>query len=73
VLRHADELCARLSELGYSVLPHGAGDELGVLLSDPSAHGTRPLLEAALALDAPIVELSPVQLRPEAGAADSGA
>jgi ABC-type taurine transport system ATPase subunit len=71
VLRHADELCARLAELGYSVQPRRAADGLGVLVSDPAAHGTRPLLEAALATDAPIVELSPVQLRPE-GAADSG-
>jgi len=67
VLRHADELSARLAELGYSVQPRRAADGLGVLFSDPNAHGTRPLLEAALAMDAPIVELSPVQLRPDAG------
>jgi energy-coupling factor transporter ATP-binding protein EcfA2 len=72
VLRHADELCARLAELGYSVQPRVAADGLGVLVSDPDARGTRGLLEAALAVDAPIVELSPVQLRPEGAAAAAG-
>jgi len=74
VLRHADALCARLAELGYIVQPRRATDGLGVLLSDPAAQGTRSLLEAALAVDAPIVELSPVQLRPDGTvAAPSGA
>jgi ABC-type thiamine transport system ATPase subunit len=67
VSRHADALCARLAELGYGVQPRRAA--AGVLLADPGALGTRPVLEAALALDAPIVELSPVLARPEAALA----
>ena len=67
VSRHADALCARLAELGYSVQPRHAA--AGVLLADRGTLGTRPLLEAALALDAPIVELSPVLARPAAAMA----
>jgi ABC-2 type transport system ATP-binding protein len=66
VLRHADALCARLSEVGYQVLPRRAADGLGLLLSDLAARGTGPLLEAALAVDAPVVEISPVRAAPEA-------
>jgi len=73
VSRHADPLCARLAELGYTVQPRRAAAGLGVLLTDLGALGTRPLLEAALALDAPIVELSPVLARPEAAAGSSSA
>ncbi|MEY4550394.1 MAG: hypothetical protein RL685_6589 [Pseudomonadota bacterium] len=69
VLRHADELCARLGEAGYQVLPRRAADGLGLLLSDLGSRGTGPLLEAALAVDAPIVELGPVTLRPALPAA----
>ena len=72
VSRHADALCARLAEAGYGVQPRRAADGLGVLLTDLGSRGTAPLLEAALAVDAPIVELSPVRARPEA-AASSGA
>lgn len=64
VLRHAEELCARLGETGYQVLPRRAADGLGLLLSDLHSRGTGPLLEAALAVDAPIVELGPITLRP---------
>jgi ABC-type taurine transport system ATPase subunit len=64
VLRHADELCARLGPAGYQLLPRRAADGLGLLLSDLGSRGTGPLLEAALAVDAPIVELSPITLRP---------
>lgn len=64
VLRHADELCARLDGAGYQVLPRRAADGLGLLLSDVHSRGTGPLLEAALAVDAPIVELGPIMLRP---------
>ncbi len=64
VLRHADELGARLSEAGYQVLPRRAAGGLGLLLSDASSLGTGPLLEAALAVDAPIVELGPIKLHP---------
>jgi ABC-2 type transport system ATP-binding protein len=66
VLRHADALCARLGEVGYQVLPRRAADGLGLLLSDLAARGTGPLLEAALAVDAPVIELSPVRSAPEA-------
>ena len=66
VLRHAEELCARLGEGGYQVLPRRAADGLGLLLSDLAARGTGPLLEAALAVDAPVVEISPVRAAPEA-------
>lgn len=66
VLRHADALCARLGEVGYQVLPRRAADGLGLLLSDLAARGTGPLLEAALAVDAPVVEISPVRAAPEA-------
>jgi ABC-type multidrug transport system ATPase subunit len=66
VLRHADALCARLGEAGYQVLPRRAADGLGLVLSDLAARGTGPLLEAALAVDAPVVELSPLRAAPEA-------
>jgi ABC-type multidrug transport system ATPase subunit len=68
VLRHAEALCEKLSELGYTVQPERAAGGTGVLLSEGRARGTRPLLEAALSVDAPILELSPVTLRPGAGA-----
>jgi ABC-type multidrug transport system ATPase subunit len=68
VLRHADALCARLGEVGYQVLPRRAADGLGLLLSDLAARGTGPLLEAALAVDAPVVEISPVRAASEAAA-----
>jgi ABC-type multidrug transport system ATPase subunit len=64
VLRHAQELCLRLEEAGYQLLPRRAADGLGLLLSDLHSRGTGPLLEAALAVDAPIVELGPITLRP---------
>jgi ABC-type taurine transport system ATPase subunit len=64
VLRHAEELCERLGAAGYQVLPRRAADGLGLLLSDLHSRGTGPLLEAALAVDAPIVELGPITLRP---------
>lgn len=64
VLRHAEELCEQLAGAGYQVLPRRAADGLGLLLSDLHSRGTRPLLEAALAVDAPIVELGPIMLRP---------
>jgi ABC-2 type transport system ATP-binding protein len=73
VSRHADALCARLAQAGYSVQPRRAADGLGMLITDRGASGTTPLLEAALAVDAPIVELSPLRAQPEAAASASSA
>lgn len=58
VLRHGPELAARLSELGLSVTAlaeRADGSRLFVELGD--SHTTDDLLDAALAADAPIVEL----------------
>jgi ABC-type taurine transport system ATPase subunit len=71
VLRHAEALAARLRELGYGVQTPRASDALGLLVLEGRARGTAPLLEAALAVDAPIVELRPVSLGPGAAAAAS--
>jgi ABC-type Na+ transport system ATPase subunit NatA len=64
VLRHADALSARLAETGYAVRSRPAGSGLGLLVADVDKRGTRPLLEAAALVDAPIVELCPLRLRP---------
>lgn len=68
VLRHADALAARLAEAGYAVRSRPAGSGLGLLVADVGKRGTGPLLEAAALVDAPIVELCPLQLRPPAAA-----
>ena len=71
VLRHAEALSARLAETGYAVRSRPAGSGLGLLVADVDRRGTRPLLEAAALVDAPIVELSPLRLRPASSAAAS--
>jgi hypothetical protein len=64
VLRHAEALSARLAETGYGVRSRPAGSGLGLLVADVGNRGTGPLLEASALVDAPIVELRPLRLRP---------
>lgn len=64
VLRHAEALSARLAEAGYEVRSRAAGSGLGLLVADVAKRGTGPLLEAAALVDAPLVELRPLGLRP---------
>jgi len=64
VLRHAEALSLRLAETGYVVRSRPAGNGLGLLVADVGKRGTGPLLEAAALVDAPIVELGPLRLRP---------
>lgn len=60
VLRHAEAFSALLGEAGYRVQPRRDGDGLALVVADPRAQGTRPLIAASLSADAPVVELYPL-------------
>jgi ABC-type multidrug transport system ATPase subunit len=57
VQRSVDALLSRLAEAGYEVRRMLAGDVTTLLVTDAQGTGTVPLLQAALAADAPILEL----------------
>jgi ABC-type multidrug transport system ATPase subunit len=62
VRRSVDALLARLGEAGYEVRRMSTGDATTLWLTDRAGLGTLPLFRAALAADAPIVELVPFGL-----------
>lgn len=70
VLRSVDALLSRLGEAGYEVRRMLTSDATTLWVTDPAGLGTVPLLGAALAVDAPIIEL--VSVSPRAGAAPAG-
>jgi ABC-2 type transport system ATP-binding protein len=57
VQRSADALAAQLMEAGYDVRRLMSGDPASLKVTDSSDLGTVPLFRAALAADAPIIEL----------------
>jgi ABC-type multidrug transport system ATPase subunit len=60
VARKADALLARLEQAGYEVKLVTARAVTSLLVSDAARAGTHGILEAALAADAPILELVPL-------------
>ncbi len=68
VRRSVDALLSRLAEAGYEVRRMLAADVTTLLVTDRLGAGTLPLLRAALAAEAPILELVAVGL----GGADVG-
>lgn len=69
VKRSADALLARLTEAGYDVRPMLSAQVTTLSVTDREGQGTRPVFRAALAVDAPIIELCAIGL----GGAPSGA
>ncbi|HTV19458.1 MAG TPA: hypothetical protein VMG12_12320 [Polyangiaceae bacterium] len=62
VARSGEALLARLSEAGYEVRQMSTADATTLWLTDATGLGTLPLFRAALAVEAPILELVPLQL-----------
>jgi ABC-type multidrug transport system ATPase subunit len=62
VQRSVDALLSRLGEAGYEVRRMLAADVTTLLVTDTHGAGTVPLFEAALAADAPIIELAALEL-----------
>ncbi len=60
VLRQAERLLERLVSAGYEARAVAAVPAGALVVSDPAGLGTTPLLRAALEVDAPLVELSPL-------------
>lgn len=57
VSRHSESLLNRLGEAGYDAQRVMADEIAALIVRDIGARGTEPLLEAAVAADAPILEL----------------
>jgi ABC-type multidrug transport system ATPase subunit len=72
VKRSADALAARLLEAGYEVRRLLSADLASLKVTDGAGLGTVPLFRAALAVDAPIVELAAMTFGGN-GALDDGA
>jgi ABC-type multidrug transport system ATPase subunit len=70
VLRSVDALLSRLGEAGYEVRRMLTADVTTLWVVDPRGLGTVPLFEAALAADAPIIEL--VSVGPRGSASPPG-
>jgi len=66
VKRSVDALLARLAEAGYEVRRMTTADVTTLWLTDRAGLGTVPVFRAALAVEAPILELVPVRLAPPA-------
>jgi ABC-type multidrug transport system ATPase subunit len=62
VKRSADTLLSRLTEAGYEVRPMLAAQVTTLSVTDREGLGTLPLFRAALAADAPIIELVAIGL-----------
>jgi hypothetical protein len=62
VQRSVDALLSRLTEAGYEVRRMSTTDPAALRVTDEKALGTVPLFRAALAADAPIIELVAVGL-----------
>jgi len=63
VTRSAEGLLSRLTEAGYEVRRVELAEVTSLVVVDAGVLGTLPLFRAALAADAPIVELVPFNLR----------
>jgi ABC-2 type transport system ATP-binding protein len=70
VLRSVEALLSRLGQAGYEVRRMLTADVTTLWVVDPRGLGTVPLFEAALAADAPIIEL--VSVGPRGSAAPPG-
>jgi len=57
VTRNAEALSQRLEQQGYSVQLVPLRALTSLVVGDPTALGTRPILDAAVEVDAPIIEL----------------
>lgn len=73
VTRSADALLSRLTQAGYEVPRVTQAEVTALIVVDASSLGTLPLFRAALEVDAPIVELSPLQLHGGSDALPAGA
>jgi ABC-type multidrug transport system ATPase subunit len=62
VSRSVDALLARLGEAGYEVRRMSTADATTLWLTDRAGLGTLPVFRAALAVEAPILELVPLDL-----------
>lgn len=62
VQRSIDALLARLGEAGYEVRRMSTADATTLWLTDRAGLGTVPVFRAALAVEAPILELVPLEL-----------
>ena len=58
--RPVDALLARLGEAGYEVRRMSTADATTLWLTDRAGLGTLPVFRAALAAEAPILELAPL-------------